>query len=163
MPVKPRVFISYSHDSEEHARQVLALSERLRRDGLHTILDQYRRDVTEIAPLWMQQNLLAACYVVCVCSSTYYRRFHAAETSGVGLGVAWEGHLIIEELYRTSGRSQRFIPVLLDDADVTAIPEALRMRGHYRGDTDDGYQGLRRALEGRLGVEPGPVGKPVSA
>lgn len=29
-----RVFISYSHDSPEHEKRVLALSERLRRDGL---------------------------------------------------------------------------------------------------------------------------------
>ena len=28
------VFISYSHDSEEHREKVLALSERLREDGI---------------------------------------------------------------------------------------------------------------------------------
>jgi len=36
-----RVFISYSHDSEPHRERVLALSERLRRDGVETILDRY--------------------------------------------------------------------------------------------------------------------------
>jgi SEFIR domain. len=35
------VFISYSHDSDEHREKVLALSERLRDDGIHTLLDQY--------------------------------------------------------------------------------------------------------------------------
>ena len=35
------VFISYSHDSDEHRKQVLALSERLREDGIETLLDQY--------------------------------------------------------------------------------------------------------------------------
>jgi len=37
----PRVFISYSHDSDGHREQVLALSERLRRDGIPTELDRY--------------------------------------------------------------------------------------------------------------------------
>jgi hypothetical protein len=35
------VFISYSHDCDAHREKVLALSERLREDGIETILDQY--------------------------------------------------------------------------------------------------------------------------
>jgi SEFIR domain len=35
------VFISYSHDSDDHREQVLGLSERLRADGIDTILDRY--------------------------------------------------------------------------------------------------------------------------
>ena len=37
----PRVFLSYSHDSDAHRERVLALSEPLRQDGIDTILDQY--------------------------------------------------------------------------------------------------------------------------
>jgi len=37
----PVVFISYSHDSAEHADRVLALSNRLHEDGIDCILDQY--------------------------------------------------------------------------------------------------------------------------
>jgi hypothetical protein len=37
----PRVFISYSHDTPAHESTVLALSDRLRSDGIDTILDQY--------------------------------------------------------------------------------------------------------------------------
>ena len=32
--VAPRVFISYSHDSPEHKDRILALSDRLRQDGV---------------------------------------------------------------------------------------------------------------------------------
>ena len=35
------LFISYSHDSDAHRERVLRLSERLRADGIATILDQY--------------------------------------------------------------------------------------------------------------------------
>ena len=37
----PKVFISYSHDSPEHAQHVLELAERLRSDGVDAQLDQY--------------------------------------------------------------------------------------------------------------------------
>jgi len=36
-----RVFTSYSHDSTEHEERVLALSNRLRIDGVDSIIDQY--------------------------------------------------------------------------------------------------------------------------
>lgn len=39
--MKKTVFISYSHDSDTHCERVLALSERLRTDGIETLLDQY--------------------------------------------------------------------------------------------------------------------------
>jgi hypothetical protein len=41
-PEHPRVFISYSHDSPEHKQRVLALSDRLRNDGIEAELDQYQ-------------------------------------------------------------------------------------------------------------------------
>ena len=37
----PKVFISYSHDSPEHAQHVLELAERLRKDGVDAQIDQY--------------------------------------------------------------------------------------------------------------------------
>lgn len=38
----PKVFISYSHDSEEHKDRVLALSDRLRADGIDCIIDSMK-------------------------------------------------------------------------------------------------------------------------
>ena len=37
----PKVLISYSHDSPEHAQHVLELANRLREDGIDCIIDQY--------------------------------------------------------------------------------------------------------------------------
>jgi hypothetical protein len=37
----PKVFISYTHDSNEHADRVLDLANRLRRDGIDADVDQY--------------------------------------------------------------------------------------------------------------------------
>ena len=37
----PRVFISYSHDSQAHKDWVRHLAEKLQRNGVDTILDQW--------------------------------------------------------------------------------------------------------------------------
>jgi hypothetical protein len=68
------VFISYSHDSDEHRKQVLALSERLRLDGIETLLDQYVNGTPpEGWPRWMMNQLDAADYVLVICTETYSR------------------------------------------------------------------------------------------
>ena len=49
----PTVFISYSHDSAEHADHVLALADRLRQDGIDCTIDQYETAPAEGWPKWM--------------------------------------------------------------------------------------------------------------
>ena len=44
----PKVFISYSHDSPEHAELVLALSDRLRQDGIDSHIDQYEMSTSPL-------------------------------------------------------------------------------------------------------------------
>ena len=39
----PKVFISYSHDSQEHKDRVLSLADRLRSDGIDCNIDQYEK------------------------------------------------------------------------------------------------------------------------
>jgi hypothetical protein len=45
-----KAFISYSHDSPEHADRVLALSDRLRGDGIDCIVDQYEESPPKAGP-----------------------------------------------------------------------------------------------------------------
>ncbi len=47
MSSPPRVFISYSHDSEEQSARVLALAEQLRRDGIDARIDQFEASPSE--------------------------------------------------------------------------------------------------------------------
>ena len=56
-PSAPRVFISYSHDSLEHARRVMGLAERLRKDGVDAQLDQYMAGTPARGwPRWMEDQ-----------------------------------------------------------------------------------------------------------
>lgn len=154
-----KVFISYSHDSAEHRDQVLALSERLRADGIETFLDQYVNGTPAQGwPRWMLDQLDAADFVLVVCTETYYRRFRGKEVRGKGKGGDWEGALITQELYDLRSRTVRFVPALFSDAPLTCIPEPLRSVTYYRLASEDDYQSLYDFLLNQAGVEARPIG-----
>lgn len=158
---KITVFISYSHDSDEHRERVLSLSERLRADGIATILDRYveKGSPSEGWPRWMMNGLNAATHVLCVCTETYHRRFLGQEVPDKGKGVDWEGALVTQALYDARSRTNKFVPLLFARSDESHIPEPLRPQTHYLLDSKDGYQALYDALLDQAGVEPGTVGE----
>lgn len=51
----PIVFISYSQDSLSFADQVLSFANKLRREGIDAILDQYEEAPSEGWPRWMER------------------------------------------------------------------------------------------------------------
>ena len=136
-------FISYSHDSDEHREQVLALSERLRADGIKTFLDQYVNGSPQQGwPRWMLDQLDAADFVLVVCTKTYYRRFRGHEEPGKGKDVDWEGALITQGIYDSRSRTLKFVPVFLSGAVEDWIPEPLRAVSHYALTSEGAYQRL---------------------
>ncbi|WP_295439092.1 TIR and AAA domain-containing protein [uncultured Thiodictyon sp.] len=157
----PRVFISYSHDSDHHRARVLAFSERLRRDGIPTDLDRYVNGTPPAGwPRWMLDRLDEGDRVILICTRTYYRRFRGHEEPGKGKGVDWEGAVVTQTSYNARSRTTRFIPVLFDPADEPYIPEPVRGQSFYRLDSEPGYLALYDALLEQAGVEPAPVGEP---
>jgi hypothetical protein len=154
-----KVFISYSHDSDEHRELVLGLSERLRKDGIKTLLDQYVNGTPpEGWPRWMLNQLDAADFVLVVCTETYHRRFRGHEVPGKGKGVNWEGMLITQELYNSYSCTLKFVPIFLSDAFENWIPAPLRSGTHYALTSDDAYQHLYDFLLQQSGAEPGSIG-----
>jgi hypothetical protein len=125
----PRVLISYSHDSEEHKQRVLALTRRLRGEGIDCRLDRFVRDPPEGWPKWMEREVEAADKVLVVCTETYHRRFKGNEEAGVGLGVQWEASLIRQILYEAGAVNTRFIPVIFKQEDALFVPISLRGGG----------------------------------
>ncbi|HYR11960.1 MAG TPA: SEFIR domain-containing protein, partial [Longimicrobium sp.] len=153
------VFISYSHDSPEHEQQVLALSERLRKDGIDAQVDQYINGTPpEGWPRWMLNELDKAEFVLLVCTETYYRRFRGHEQPGKGKGADWEGALITQEIYDARSRTLKFVPILFDPGDEQYIPEPLRLATRYTVNSEAAYEGLYDFLLGQAGVEPGDLG-----
>jgi len=155
----PKIFISYSHDSDEHREKVLGLSERLRNGGVETILDRYiNGSPPEGWPRWMSNQLKAADFVLVVCTPTYYRRFLGQEVPEKGKGADWEGALITNEIYDARSTTLKFVPVFLGDAVVDYIPDPLRSGTHYALTSQTQYESLYDFLLGQAGVEPGPLG-----
>jgi len=53
----PKVFISYSQESDEHKKRVLDLSERLRKEGIDCQLDRYVSFPSEGWPRWTSNQI----------------------------------------------------------------------------------------------------------
>src|SRR6185295_5395206 len=137
MPDALRIFISYSHDSEEHRERVRQLADRLRNDGVDAWFDQYSPPPVMGWPRWVMAELNQARFVVIVCSSGYRERFSSGPGRG-GSGVGWEALLICQEIYDT-GVNERFIPVFFD-TDGRSVPKVLRPFPRYH--LPDQYEAL---------------------
>lgn len=153
----PRVFISYSHETQEHDERVLNLAKRLRSDGVDCEIDSFQVSPSEGWPIWMQRETQDADFVIAVCTETYARRFAGKETSGKGKGATWEGRLIQQYLYDEEGNS-RIIPVVFEQGDVDHIPPALKGATYYDLSTGDGYDLLHRALTNQPKTLKPPIG-----
>src|SRR5947209_3376224 len=117
-------FISYSHDSPAHKARVETLSNQLRGDGIDCEIDQYQISPAEGWPTWMLKQIRRARFVLVVCTEKYFKRVTGQESGG--LGSKWEGALITQELYESSGANTKFIPVLFRCEDQEYRPLFLR-------------------------------------
>jgi hypothetical protein len=154
------VFVSYSWDTEEHTKGVLALSNRLRGEGIDCVLDQYEVSPPEGWPRWMDRKISSAGLVLVVCTETYLARINGEEAPDKGLGVKWEGGLIYQHLYNQGANNSKFIPVLMKASDRRFIPVPLQGASYFVIDTEEGYQSLYNRLLGRPPAEKPPLGKP---
>jgi hypothetical protein len=152
------VFLSYSHDSALHAARVLELAQRLRAEGIDCWIDQFEQGPAEGFPRWMTQQINRADVVLIVCTPTYRRRFDGLEAQGEGLGVTFEGYLILQELYDASMRQRKFIPIVLPQSTREDIPQALR--GTESFDIPGSYDLLVEQIFGVGDVAPHPLGTP---
>ena len=154
-----RVFITYSHDSPEHRHRVLALAERLRKDGVDAQLDQYVAGTPARGwPRWMEDQLDSSEFVLVICTETYRQRFLGREEPNKGKGADWEGSLITSELYHTRSDTNKFVPVLFNHQDEPFIPRPLSGHTHYLLSSEDNYAKLYAFLTGQAGVVPGKLG-----
>ena len=109
-PTSPRVFISYSHDSDQHASRVLGLSNRLRDEGVDCNIDQYEHDPSEGWPRWMVKQIEDADFVIVICTENYKNRFEGREEEE-GLGANWEGAILTQTIFKEKFKNEKVIPV----------------------------------------------------
>ncbi len=155
----PKVFISYSHDSQTHKEKVLELADRLRKDGVDATIDRYEESPPEGWQRWMLDRVEESDFVLVACTEQYDRRFRSKEEVGKGKGVTWEGGVIIQELYDAQGKNSKFIPITLNSESGDFIPNPLRSATNYRLENDAGYELLYRRLTNQPQTTKPDLGK----
>ena len=161
----PRVFISYSHDSQPHSDRVLAFAQAMRRDGIDVELDQFHNEEIVDWPRWCNEQISRdkSDFVLCICTDEYRRRIEGNVPPERGKGVYWEGSLLDDEIYNEKG-NPRLLPVLFDHEPETSIPRFLqgwtRCRLQQFTLDDTGYEQVLRILTGKASVIKEHLGQP---
>lgn len=105
MEEHPKVFISYSHDSEEHKNWVLKLATHLRDHGVDVVLDQWNVRLGDDLPFFMEQGLSSSHLVLCICSDKYIEKANANKG-----GSGYEKKILSADLMKDSSKNY-IIPV----------------------------------------------------
>ncbi len=112
----PRVFISYSWDSEDHRAWVRKVAEQLAFVGVEVRLDQWHCPPGQSFTQFMEQEVRDADFCVVICTPEYARKADA-RTGGVG----YEQQIISGDLMSGIERA-KFIPIL-SSGEYTHGPE----------------------------------------
>lgn len=118
-PRRPRVFLSYSWDSEEHKQWVRDLGARLRGAGVELSLDEWEVRPGDQLPHYMERAIRESDFVLCACTHRYKERFDG-RTGGAG----YEANLMSAEALAT-GNERKFIALLREGEPLASLPSWL--------------------------------------
>lgn len=152
----PRVFTSYSHDDDAHKRWVLTLADRLVRNGVDVILDQWNLRLGGDLARFMEVGLTDTDRVLAVCSADYVRKANAGQG-----GVGYEKMILTGRLMGDL-TSEHVIPVIRANNAVPLVPTFLSSRVYtdFRADADyeARYTELLREIHGHPVTPRPPLG-----
>lgn len=117
----PKVFISYSHDSQKHKKWVLDLATRLRNTGVDAIIDQWELRPGDDLPHFMETHLADSDYVLMICTNRYVEKAN----SGIG-GVGYEKMIITSDLIKNID-SNKVIPIIRQNGTYN-VPTFLKTK-----------------------------------
>ena len=127
---KPTVFISYSHDSEQHKAWVLKLASDLRSHGVDAILDQWDLRIGSDIRFFMENGLSESKLVLCICSEAYVQRVNLGKR-----GSGYEGMIMTQQLLQDANINF-IIPIVRNNETSEKVPRAFGSK-LYIDFTDD--------------------------
>jgi hypothetical protein len=152
----PRIFISYSHDSQEHKDWVLQLATRLVANGVDVILDQWDLRLGGDLPRFMESGLIGADRILTICTDTYVRKAN----QGAG-GVGYEKMILTAQLMQDV-TTDRVIPVIRSNTSSPLLPTFLGARVYIdfrtEADYETKYTDLIREIHGEAVRAQPPLG-----
>lgn len=153
----PKLFISYSHDSDSHKSWVLQLANRLTLDGVDVVLDQYQLSLGSDLPAFMESGLADADRVLAICTSEYVVR-----ANGRRGGVGYESTILTADLMDNLG-STRIIPVIINNQNSAVVPSFLRTKLYIDFRDPQAYEArydeLLREIHGTKAIVRPPLGR----
>jgi len=118
----PQCFISYSWDNEDHSKWVRFLGEKLVRNGVETLLDQWDGYPGMDLQHYMESSIRASDYVIIVCTPNYAGKANSSEG-----GVGYEKNIISGDLFNRIGH-KKYIPILRSGKDYSSLPTYLKSK-----------------------------------
>jgi hypothetical protein len=156
--VQQHVFISYRHESPEHARAVRRLGELLRQANLPVALDQFYVDdhaggPNEGWPKWCEDCADQSACVVIIGSEGWFASYEKTAPPSLGLGAATEADVLRQWLYDEKGDNSHIRLAFLHEISADKIPRRLRPWHQFRPfENDDQLNQLVRWVAGCLGL-----------
>lgn len=112
-----RVFISYSHDTEEHKEWVKDLASYLRENGVDIVFDQWGLNFGDDLPSFMEQSIKETDRVLIICTDKYIEKAN----SGIG-GVGYEKTIVTAEMLSNVENRRKFIPIVRNVTKDEKLP-----------------------------------------
>lgn len=129
------VFISYSHDNDEHKKWVRELSEKLVNNGVDVILDQWDLSLGGDLPSFME-SISDSSRVLVVCTDNYIEK----SNKNLG-GVGYEKSILTAELLANQD-TKKFIPIVRNVTSPTKTPICLSGKLYIDFSNDSQYERL---------------------
>lgn len=121
MSETPRVFISYSWDSDDHKAWAKTLADRLIANGVDVILDQYDCPPGTNFPYFMERSVEKSDKVLLILTENYKQK-----ADGRVRGVGYEISIVSAEVYAQDVNERKFIPILRQGDSRSAKPIFMR-------------------------------------
>jgi len=119
----PRVFISYSWDSEEHKVWVRDLATKLRANRIDVILDYWHLRLGMDAVRFMTESVSNSDFVLVICTPDYVEKSYRPKG-----GVRFENVIIVDD-FMDNMDTGKFIPVLRQgEWNATSVPRWIKRR-----------------------------------
>ena len=148
-----RVFISYSHDSDDHKNWVRSIAALLIKHGVEVILDQWDLRIGEEIPRFVEESILNSDRVLLFCTENYVAKANK-RVGGVGLEALVINSTLMEDLGST-----KFIAIVKQNGEQVKLPELLKNRLYINLSHDETFDSeMERLVREIHGV--GNLGKP---
>lgn len=154
----PECFISYSWDSEEHKAWVRSFAETLQRSDVYVHLDQWDAKLGMDLPQYMGNSIRESDFVILVCTP----RFAEKANKGAG-GVGYEKSIVTGEIFTSSCRQTKFIPIIREGFPSASLPSYLKSKLYVDFTIDSefqsGFEQILRHLHESPSVSRPPLGE----